>query len=409
VLWTLNNIGVTLANKACFAVVSFPYPYTLTAIHMAICTAASQWIFYSLRGTNSNKSNSSSTNSSSWLVQLLGEELRQPKYLDAAGRRVIWAFSVIFSLNIAFGNVSLKYVSVNFNQIMRSLVPVLTLWCSLYCLPHRKAISLPRQRAVWPVVLGVALAGAGDRYAVTAIGLVSTVLSVVLASLKVVASSELLTGTRKLHPVQLLALMAPAALLQCAVLAVLTGELGDIALRWNGELNPLTSGDWKPVSVLLLSGVLAFSLNISALQAYRLTSPLTCCIAAAVKQVLMIVIGTLVFQTAVSPMNGTGIVVVLVGSAYYSYISVQESTVAAVAAQGSDTEKSANLLPVVQQGGGVETTEVPESEMESRSLLAAIDEDSTTSEPPTEHVRSTGVVSRYFTSLNNNGSSSNAV
>ena len=350
-------------------------------------------------------------------MQLLGEELRQPQYLDAAGRRVIWAFSVVFSLNIAFGNVSLKYVSVNFNQIMRSLVPVLTLWCSLYCLPHRKAISLPRQRAVWPVVLGVALAGAGDRYAVTAIGLVSTVLSVVLASLKVVASSELLTGTRKLHPVQLLALMAPAALLQCAVLAVLTGELGDIALRWNGELNPVTSGDWKPVSVLLLSGVLAFSLNISALQAYKLTSPLTCCIAAAVKQVLMIVIGTLVFQTAVSPMNGTGIVVVLVGSAYYSYISVQESTVAAaVAAPSSDKkENSANLLPVVQQGGAhsgiVETTEVPESEMESRSLHAAIDEDSTTSEPPAEeHVRSTGVVSRYFTSHNNNGSSSsNAV
>jgi Ca2+/Na+ antiporter len=65
-------------------------------------------------------------------------------------------------------------------------------------------------------------------------------------------------------------------------------------------------------------------LNLTGLIAYQMTSPLTCCIAAAVKQILMIVVGTIIFQTKVSMINGAGIATVLLGSAYYSYLSVKE-------------------------------------------------------------------------------------
>jgi drug/metabolite transporter (DMT)-like permease len=197
----------------------------------------------------------------------------------------------------------------------------MTLWCSLVLL--KKPISLTRRRAVWPVVVGVAMACVGDRMSVTTAGFVYTFLCVVLASVKVVASSELLTGSRKLHPVELLSYMAPAAFLQCCILSVITNEAAEIRNR--SDLNPM-NGDWTPVSVLLLSGFLAFTMNICALQAYKLTSPLTCCIAAAVKQVLMIVASTLFFHITVTPLNGMGIAVVLVGSAYYSYVSVKEQT-----------------------------------------------------------------------------------
>jgi drug/metabolite transporter (DMT)-like permease len=342
---TINNIGVTLINKAAFAMVHFPYPYMLTVIHMLINWMACEYIFYTIGHSH---------NSNNIWIQLLGnsDDLHAPTKLSSstqlsAQQQPIWVigvYSVIFSLNIAIGNVSLQHVSVNFNQVMRSLVPVITLWCSWYCLNQRN-ISVQRRMAIWPVVVGVAMAAIGDRMSVTTIGFIYTFLCVVLAAVKVVSSSEILSGSLKMHPLRLLQRMAPLAFIQCLLLSIWTGEFAIIRQRWYIDLDPFSTGNWIPIAVLFISGILAFSLNICALQAYKVTSPITCCIAAAVKQVLMVVLGTYMFHTKITPLNGFGIVVVLIGSTYYSYISITEpkfnkASTSATTMSGEGTHKN---------------------------------------------------------------------
>ena len=65
-------------------------------------------------------------------------------------------------------------------------------------------------------------------------------------------------------------------------------------------------------------------------------------IAANVKQVLMIAISTIVFETPITVMNGIGIIVVLIGSARYSYVSVLERQSAQLEAKRDDSESDIN-------------------------------------------------------------------
>jgi len=298
-------VGVTLLNKAAFATVDFHYPYFLSFVHMVCNSIGSQMLFISLRQDETR-------GDIGVFQRLLGKVER--KTLDSTGKRSIIGFSFIFSLNIAIGNVSLRHVSVNFNQVMRSLVPAVTIAMGLFIGKH---ISSNRIISVIPVITGVAMAVWGDM-TFTTLGFFYTCMCVALAASKVLASGEMLTGPLKLHPVDLLGHMAPLAMIQCFTLSLLTGEVSAIASR------PEIYSSIYPVGVVMLSGILSFSLNICSLMANKMTSPLTLCIAANVKQVLMIAISTIIFATPITIMNGLGILVVLIGSARYSYVSVLE-------------------------------------------------------------------------------------
>jgi len=305
ILWMSNNVGVTLLNKAVFATVDFHYPYFLSFVHMVCNSIGSNMVFISL-GKDEASGNAGV------LQRLLGKVER--KTLDNSGKRSIIAFSFIFSLNIAIGNVSLRHVSVTFNQVMRSLVPAITIIMGFFIGKH---VSSNRIISVIPVIVGVAMAVWGDM-SFTTLGFFYTCMCVALAASKVLASGEILTGSLKLHPVDLLGHMAPLAMIQCLTLSILTGEVSAIASR------PEIYSSAYPVGVVLLSGILSFSLNICSLMANKMTSPLTLCIAANVKQVLMISISTIIFATPITKMNGFGILVVLIGSARYSHVSVLE-------------------------------------------------------------------------------------
>ena len=172
---------------------------------------------------------------------------------------------------------------------------------------YRKNFSSERKYAVIPIVIGVALAFYGD-LSFTTIGAFYTGMCVILAALKAVVGGELLSGDLKLHEIDLLSKMCPLALIQIGLMSILSGEITEIMGRWD-ELASSAAPQ-----VVLLSGLLSFSLNVSSFIANKVTSPLTLCIAANVKQVLVVAFSTLYFGDPVSFINAIGILTVIVGS-----------------------------------------------------------------------------------------------
>lgn len=299
--WFINNIGVTLLNKWAFAKVSFPYPYALSAVHMA-CNTTGAFLYFAV---------------------LPGERIKR-KPLES-GFRTILAFSLCFSANIAFGNASLRHVSVNFNQVMRSLVPGVVMVFSGYAL--EKTHSFAQKASLLPIVLGVMLACFGDMH-FTPLGFGMTALCVVLAATKVVASNVVLTGALKLEPMDLLTRLCPLAVVELLLLSAVAGELSAILNEWESIASDNT------IPVVLLSGVSSFTLNITSFWANKVTSPLTLSVAANAKQVVLIGIATVVFGTPINAVNGAGVVVVLAGSARYSQVCYAEKLASSRVSKG---------------------------------------------------------------------------
>lgn len=295
--WFMNNLGVTLLNKWAFAKVDFPYPYFLSAVHM-FCNATGAFCYLALDS----------------------EERSKMKSLGSRGFRTIVAFSIIFSANIAIGNASLRHVTVNFNQVLRSLVPAVVMVASSIFL--KKAYSNAQKVALLPVVGGIMLACAGEMH-YTYVGFAMTWLCVLLAATKVVASNVVLTGPLKLQPMDLLTKLCPLATAELIALSFLAGEVSSIQESWAD----ISASNAAPV--VLLSGVLSFSLNITSFYANKVTSPLTLSVAANAKQATLIGLATVIFGTPINALNGLGIIMVLTGSAWYSHVGYLESQAAA--------------------------------------------------------------------------------
>ena len=223
------------------------------------------------------------------------------------------AFSALFTVNIATSNVSLALVSVPLHQVLRSTCPIAAIMIYRF---QGRTYPTATYLSIIPLILGVALATIGDYYC-TMYGLFLTLLGVLLAAMKTVATNKIMTGSLALTALEVLLRMSPLATIQCVICAFMTGEVQAAHIAYaRGELSS------RFALALLANGLIAFLLNIVSMQANKLAGALTMTVAGNMKQALTILIGIMWFNLQTGFLNATGIAVTLAGAALYSKVEL---------------------------------------------------------------------------------------
>ncbi|KAH9962120.1 triose-phosphate transporter family-domain-containing protein [Russula dissimulans] len=317
-LYFTLNLALTLYNKA--LLISFPYPYTLTAVHS----------FFGLAGGTC----------------LRLRNVYQPRSLWGPDYIVLVAFSLLYSVNIAISNASLDLVTVPFHQIVRAATPFFTTVFSWYLFNAR--FNRYQILSIAIIIFGVGLATYGDYYFTTR-GLTLTLVGTVLAALKTILThkiqtaplvsqpleeprpycipipfgpastlSALLSQFRlhrlQLHPLDLLTHLSRLAAIQCIAYAYLFGEIGPI-LRRSSHSTTL----WQ-IILICGNGIVACALNIVSFEANRRSGALSMGVAANVKQVLTVLCAFWFFHLDLTPLNAFGILLTLLGGGWYTLV-----------------------------------------------------------------------------------------
>jgi len=288
--WFSVNLSLTLMNKAVFQWAEFHFPITVTLIHVSITGVGS-------------------------VVVVRGAKYITPAKLDGGGYRAVAGMSVLYTVNILVSNVGLDYVSVSFHQIVRALIPGITVLIQFLWL--RRLYSQLRLLSLLPVCVGVALACYGE-VDFSLLGAAITVGGAALAAFKGCVTNRILVGPLQLHTLDVLQYLGLLAAVQLGLMAVYTGELDRVQKFWN-ERGSATLG-----LLLLLDGCTAFVLNVVSFLANKHTSPVTMTVCGNVKQAVTIWSSILIFSVPVTPLNALGIFITLFGVTIYSYVEYIE-------------------------------------------------------------------------------------
>lgn len=208
--------------------------------------------------------------------------------------------AVCFAVSLVFSNEAYIYLSVSYIQMLKAFTPVAVLLLSV--LSGLTQSSLMEVSIISIICLGVALTSAGElRF--SAIGFVYQSLGILAESTRLVMTNFLMAEV-KLDPLSSLYYIAPC----CAVLlSICCFYFESESLPWHR----IISRDF--VGILLLNGVIAFTLNVAVVMLIKNTSALVLTLAGVAKDLLLVVLSVLIFGAPVTPLQYAGYTVALIG------------------------------------------------------------------------------------------------
>ncbi|MCD9640806.1 UDP-xylose transporter 1 [Datura stramonium] len=281
-----SSVSIVICNKALMSNLGFPFATTLTSWHLMVtyCT----------------------------LHVALKFNFFENKPIDI---KTVMLFGILNGVSIGFLNLSLGFNSIGFYQMTKlAIIPFTVLLETLFL---KKQFSKNIKFALFILLIGVGIASITDLQ----LNFVGTILS--LLAIVTTCVGQILTNTiQKRLNISSTQLLYQSAPFQAAILFV-TGPVVDQFLTKQNVF----AYKYSPIVVgfIVLSCLIAVSVNFSTFLVIGKTSPVTYQVLGHLKTCLVLGFGYTLLHDPFTSRNIIGILVAIVGMGLYSYFCVNET------------------------------------------------------------------------------------
>ncbi|PKU78851.1 probable sugar phosphate/phosphate translocator At2g25520 [Dendrobium catenatum] len=291
-IWIFLSFTVIVYNKYILdpKMYNWPYPISLTMIHMAFCSSLAVILVRVLR-----------------LVDLPSSPtMTRELYVSS-----VVPIGALYAFSLWFSNSAYIYLSVSFIQMLKALMPVAVY--SISILFNKESFRSSTMANMLSISFGVAIAAYGEaRF--DAWGVLLQLGAVAFEATRLVLIQILLTSKGiTLNPITTLYYVSPC----CLVFLTLPWAIVEFPILRN------TSSFHLDFLVFGTNSFCAFALNLAVFLLVGKTSALTMNVAGVVKDWLLIAFSWSVIRDTVTFINLIGYGIAFLGVAYYNHIKLQ--------------------------------------------------------------------------------------
>ncbi|KAL3752439.1 hypothetical protein ACJRO7_013141 [Eucalyptus globulus] len=289
-IYILLSSGVILYNKWVLSpkYFNFPFPITLTMIHMGFSGAVA---FF--------------------LVRVL-KVVSPVKMTFEIYATCVIPISAFFAASLWFGNTAFLHISVAFIQMLKALMPVATFCMAVLCGTDKLRCDVFSNMVL--VSIGVVISSYGEIH-FNVIGTIYQVTGIVAEALRLVLTQVLLQKKGlTLNPITSLYYIAPCSF---AFLFIPWYLLEQPEM----EVSQIQFNFW----IFFSNALCALALNFSIFLVIGRTGAVTIRVAGVLKDWILIALSTVVFpESTITGLNIVGYAIALCGVVMYNYIKVKD-------------------------------------------------------------------------------------
>lgn len=291
-IWIFLSFSVIVYNKYILdpKMYNWPFPISLTMIHMTFCSSLAVLLVRVLRVVDLPSS----------------PAMTRELYISS-----IVPIGALYAFSLWFSNSAYIYLSVSFIQMLKALMPVAVY--SISIIFHKESFRSSTMSNMLSISLGVAIAAYGEaRF--NGWGVLLQLGAVAFEATRLVLIQVLLSSKGvTLNPITTLYYVSPC----CLLFLTLPWAVVEIpALR-------STSSFHFDFLIFGTNSLCAFALNLAVFLLVGKTSALTMNVAGVVKDWLLIAFSWSVIRDTVTTVNLIGYGIAFLGVAYYNHIKLQ--------------------------------------------------------------------------------------